>query len=507
MANSAPICQGLLGEQLGYLADTEIAQSILDGRFECGPEIDDATALLLEEIGRLGSMLTNGEVIIEITPEEFQEYWRRAKEATSSSYSGIHFGHYKAAGKSDFLSKFFAKKISLIARCGCPPTRCGVGLTVMLKKVAGIALVNKLRAILLMEADFNMHNRIIFGSRAINAARERGEIPPEIFSTEGCTAEDGSWEKTLVTDVSRQSRTPCTITSNDAASCYDRIAHAVISLILQAWGVNKSAVAAMLIPIQIMMFFLRTGFGESTRYMGGNTESKTQGMCQGNTALPAAWEALCATMLKCHKRRGHGSRLVCPMSLEAIDLMGIWYVDDCDLITMAPYCPGEAVWEEAQSSLDSWASLLHATGGALKGEKCFWYPIDYVWKDDGSWSYATDIEVDMSIPLFNGDREVITKLGVNECRKTLGVHACPSGKSIGHIRTIEDRARRWTSKLLDSKLPAKWAWVSYKLQLWSSLRYGLGTLSAPLSQLRSALPRFAFAILPRLGVNRHIRKG
>ena len=30
-------------------------------------------------------------------------------------------------------------------------------------KDAGLALVSKLRAILLMEADFNMHNKLIFG--------------------------------------------------------------------------------------------------------------------------------------------------------------------------------------------------------------------------------------------------------------------------------------------------------------------------------------------------------
>jgi hypothetical protein len=113
LANSAPICQGLLGKQLGYLADTETAQRILDGSFQPGVEVDDATALLLEEIGRLGCMLTNGEMIIEITAAEFQEYWRRTREATSSSYSGVHFGHYKAAGQTEFLSKFFAKKISL----------------------------------------------------------------------------------------------------------------------------------------------------------------------------------------------------------------------------------------------------------------------------------------------------------------------------------------------------------------------------------------------------------
>jgi proteasome assembly chaperone (PAC2) family protein len=75
LANSAPICQGLLGEQLGYLADTETAQAILDGRFELTPDIDDATStcIMLEEIARIGAQLTNGDIIIEITPDDFRE--------------------------------------------------------------------------------------------------------------------------------------------------------------------------------------------------------------------------------------------------------------------------------------------------------------------------------------------------------------------------------------------------------------------------------------------------
>jgi hypothetical protein len=50
---------------------------------------------------------------------------------------------------------------------GCAPSRWGIGLTVLLEKIAGIALVNKLRAILLFEADSNMFNSYVFGQRAM----------------------------------------------------------------------------------------------------------------------------------------------------------------------------------------------------------------------------------------------------------------------------------------------------------------------------------------------------
>ncbi len=37
------------------------------------------------------------------------------------------------------------------------------GLQVLLEKVSGVALVDKLRAFLLMEGDFNFYNKWIFG--------------------------------------------------------------------------------------------------------------------------------------------------------------------------------------------------------------------------------------------------------------------------------------------------------------------------------------------------------
>jgi hypothetical protein len=73
----------------------------------------------------------------------------------SSLISGIHFGHYKSATYSDMITKFLSRKITLIAQGGCPPDCWGHSLQVMLEKVSGVSLVNKLRAILLMEADFN----------------------------------------------------------------------------------------------------------------------------------------------------------------------------------------------------------------------------------------------------------------------------------------------------------------------------------------------------------------
>ena len=129
----------------------------------------------------------------------------------------------------------------------------------MLEKIAGVALVAKLRAILLIEADFNFHNKLIFGQRMMELARQHGMVPEEVYSEKGKTAEDAILHQVLIYDLARQLRRPLPVASVDASQCYDRIAHAMASLTLRAYKVRQSSVLAMLHPIQNMECCLRTG--------------------------------------------------------------------------------------------------------------------------------------------------------------------------------------------------------------------------------------------------------
>jgi hypothetical protein len=56
------------------------------------------------------------------------------------------------------------------------------GLSVMLEKTLGVTLVTKLQAILLMEADFNATNKIVYGNRMMNNAQKYNLMPEEMFS-------------------------------------------------------------------------------------------------------------------------------------------------------------------------------------------------------------------------------------------------------------------------------------------------------------------------------------
>ena len=74
----------------------------------------------------------------------------------------------------------------------------------MLEKIFGCYLVKKLRSILLMEADFNFANKMIYGGRMLDNVEKYNLMPEEIFSERNRMADDGNLAKVLFYDIVRQ---------------------------------------------------------------------------------------------------------------------------------------------------------------------------------------------------------------------------------------------------------------------------------------------------------------
>jgi hypothetical protein len=93
---------------------------------------------------------------------DFQYFWHHCDEFIQSSYSHIHFGHYKAIAHDHYLPALESAKLSLAAKTGIPMERWGSALTVLLEKEFGNIYLDKMRAICRLEADFNWLNKLVF---------------------------------------------------------------------------------------------------------------------------------------------------------------------------------------------------------------------------------------------------------------------------------------------------------------------------------------------------------
>ena len=192
--------------------------------------------IILNEISRIWRLMGDAEVSIIITKGDFEHYWRRAKKLTASSFLGRHFGYYTAAAHSDLLSEAHTRHLARITKAGTTPSRWSKGLSVVLEKIVGV--VTKLRATLLMAADFNCHNRLIIGDRTMKLAQENRLVPKEIYSEKGKTPEDAILQQVLVYNIAQQLRRPLLVMSVNTAQCYNRIAHTVASLTLRAYKIR-----------------------------------------------------------------------------------------------------------------------------------------------------------------------------------------------------------------------------------------------------------------------------
>jgi hypothetical protein len=332
LAKEAPICSGNLFDNFGHVANTPASRAVLDGTYQPPSNSDTATKELFDKIAAIRWVIPKDPASTVITPEQWKKYWAIVNKETSLSQSGLHFGHYIVGCKSDIVAHYHAARVLVVLAHTIQLERWSCGLSVMLEKMLGDMLVSKLQAILLMEADFNASNKIVYGVRMMQNACNHCLMPEEIYSKKNLMAEDGMLTKTLFYDVTCQARVPGAIASINASNCYNRIAHAMASLVFQAFGVPESAIGSMLSAIENMKFFLRTGFGDLTKFAGGGIPIKTQGLTQGNGASLAGWAVISIVILKAHGKKGHGAKFVCPITKLASHLSAIIYMNDTDLL-------------------------------------------------------------------------------------------------------------------------------------------------------------------------------
>jgi hypothetical protein len=159
-----------------------------------------------------------------------------------------------------------------------------------------------------------------------------------------------------------------------------------------------------------MTFFQRTGFGESRTFFGGaGIQLYMMGLGQGNRAAPPSRIQLSAVLVNMFKQLELGALVVDPITQDLIHSMGTLFVDDTDLYTWKDGLldPG-ALWLQTQLELTQWSTLLNATGGAFKPEKCFWYMLDYTC-EEGEWSYAEMTQRKLFVTNPDGTKSQINK--------------------------------------------------------------------------------------------------
>lgn len=503
LTDQSPLMQAGLLTLLGNGSSTISTSNILDGQFPPIPHASAYTNWLLQGMTRPTPALPI--IDISITVNDFQSYWKKAKEKTSSSLSGLHFGHYKSAASSDFLSECHAFFTEISFRTGYPLQRWQQGLQVILEKKPGVLLVSKLRAILLMEADFNFGNKLYIGARMIRNASS--DIPRDLYGgVKGRRPEFMALSRRLLTDILRQKRRAGVLASVDAQSCYDRITHSTAAICCQRWGVPSRIMETMLKTIQGMKFFLRTGYGDSDKFYGGG-EHLFQGICQGNGAGPAVWLAISTVLVLILHEKTEGRPIRGAITAASLVVLAFLFVDDTDLFVLGDLHTADHVdlISRLQVLIDMWQGLLHASGGSLSADKCSWSLIAFRWAS-GKWHYHTSSSLPAEIHVQDelGDNVVIRRIEPHDSIPIVGVEQAASGSMRGQLSLLSETIEKWGTALRQGSLPRHIAWAAIRSKIWPGLRFPLAATTLTQQEGKHLIGKLYKHLLPKLGTNRNI---
>ena len=498
LMNSDGLCQ-----KLGYLGNTRTAEDILDGRYTVPKNIDKVTKELLHQINEVKRQLSN-KLPSSVSLQDYKQFWKTCKEKTSSSFSGLHFGHYKACATNDYLASIQAKSIDLCFRTGIPLRRWSTGLTVMIEKLPGVTLVNKLRAILLMEADFNFGNRLIIGKKMVQGLEKKQFFPQDSFgSRNNLCAIEVPVCRALFFDVVRQRKYNAALGSYDAQSCYDRVVHSFTSMVCQAVGVPQNTIDCMLKAIQKMRYYVRTAFGDSTTFYDSGEEI-FQGLCQGNGAAPALWLLISSFLLRYLKKKGCSINIPSAISGASLSYVALVYVDDGDFPTIAkkPSESIERVTRRHQRTVKYWSKALHTSGGALTPSKCFWYPIQWKWRHGKAYIMeASETKRNIFAPTPEGIMNNVEKLDSTTAKEVMGVWQTPTGCNKRQMEKMQDQLDAYYVLLDNAYIPRHTVWRSFWSVLWAQIKYSLPAISLKASQCSTLFRPLYKRLLPTIGIS------
>jgi hypothetical protein len=342
-----------------------------------------------------------------------------------------------AAARDPTLAEIHRQLECLPLLTGAPPKTWYKAIDVMIEKKAGNFQVDKLRAICLFDCIAN-HGFKHLGKCMMTEAEAQ-----QLVAKEQGGSRKGHWASYIGLEKTTLSADPwhsVPMTREPATT----VVHSVNSLSLQRVGVPKPAVVCMFLTIQKLEHYIRTIFGDSETYFGGEKDVDLYAVPmstigQGNGAGPQIWALVSTPILNMLRAEALGMAFRCTLSGEKVGFVGYSFVDDTDLGICGNHVDYLEVVEDMQRSMNCWEGGLRATGGAIAPEKTFWYLIDYKWTNGiPAYKSALECPAEISVKDMYGVVQTIRCCPVDHAEWTLGIYLAPDGNE----RTQESVLRK-----------------------------------------------------------------
>ena len=399
---------------------------------------------------------------------------------------GIHFLISKRILNLSHLALIDLQLARIPYLTGYSPLLWQQGINCMLEKKKGNFRVDKLRAILFYEAEFNLINKFIGRESMYSAKRLRGVAWEQYGCRKEHSAVNQGLNKALTCDICLQQKQPFAICSNDAKSCFDHIVHSIASLALQRVGFPPEPLICVFTTIRHLEHRIRTVHGDSDiGFCGKLWAAPIHGIGQGNGAGPQIWALVSTPVLNMLQSEGFGALFWTALSGDKVSFVGYSFVDDTDLIIAHPdLTTSSQVHDKMQDSINAWEGGIRVTGGAIVPEKSCWYLLDFKWKQ-GRWPYSSLSESPGSLfvrDLSGGTPRLLRRLHHSEAERTLGVYIAPDGNMATQAKILRAKAEQWAELTRTGLIPRWLVWQSFRSSITRTLHYPLAATTLTQAQ-------------------------
>jgi hypothetical protein len=277
---------------------------------------------------------------------------------------------------------------------GFCPERWRQAIDIMLEKIQGVPIINKLRIIQLIEADLY---QVLQSAFAINISKLAQETPGIISehqygrSHQKCLTP--VLNKLLTVQLLIQKKTNGIVFDSDAKGCYDRIVSGIALAALRIIGYSENSVRMLGLLWAQLEHHVATGLGVSDATYKSNMDKLLYGISQGICSSPIVWALLNQLLLTALGEEFDCISLVSVDGITTDTRPGNSFVDDTttgatddnhNLKSIPSMVRGLAQEEDSlvtrmEVIIQFFLDLLHVTGGDLAPEKCAWYLIGHGW--------------------------------------------------------------------------------------------------------------------------------
>ncbi len=520
-----------LTDLLGTDSLTEFGEQLLQGTANLDVlQVSRHTKLLLNQHRRKYPKYKSTHLPLRFE-ELMQGIWKWP-ERTSTSPSGRHLGTYKSLLKDfpppkqkdkpdkqteqpdDDARPYGINVMEAIFQMLCMAVkhthtfdRWKIIWNLFLEKIPGTPYVNKLRALHIVEADYNL---LLKWNSSLGFMR-RAEDNLQLTDSQGGgrkghSAIDLAVKKVVTYDYIRINKEEAINIELDAEACFDMMVELCQNLACLSHGADPLYIRLHAKTQRAQRYYIKHAYGISEVY---NTHSDTNpwyGAGQGTGDACPRWIVQSDNLIGAYKTQVKPWIMNHPTGLPALEQAIDAFIDDTTLIIGGrPPSIRMTLTQTAQENLLHWHHLLRASGGRLNPQKCSMSSFQWNYDEDGTATIQPPQQKptqQLTIPDKNDKTYTLTQNRPDEAVRLLGVQIAMDGNYKVELGLFVQRNNRYVQALQQCNLTNREAGIVYKQCYLPMVSYPLPATNIPPDLLHRHQAKATTVFLAKMGYRR-----